>query len=211
MVKQRAVMAVMGALALAVAGCGGPGQTVPMSVTAASVPAPTKVRNALRVAVVPFEDARADKASIGRWQHYVETTVDRLVSSQGSAADQVTGFVADYLKLAGFQVTRVQPGEKVAPGSADVVLSGQIEAYWSEAVARFFHTDLKAVNRLVVKVSNAADSSTVRTTLGGEGTTTVILFDLADLEQLNSEALGQSLARFLADTAVVDRSLKPKG
>jgi hypothetical protein len=201
----------MGALAFALAGCAGPGQTVPMSVSAATAPAPAKVKSPLRVAVTPFEDVRADKSSIGRWQHYVETNVDRLVPSQGSAAEQITGFVTDYLKLAGFQVTRVQPGETVAPGAADVTLTGQIEAYWNEAVKGFGYTDMKSKNRLVIKVSNTADSSTVRTTLGGEGTSTVIFFDLDDLEQLNSEALGQSLARFLADIVVVDRSLKPKG
>ena len=201
----------MGALALMGAGCSGPGQAVPMAVTMDSVPAPAKALNALRVAVVSFEDMRADKASIGRWQHYVETTVDKLIPDKGSAADQVTGFVVDYLKLVGFQVTRVQPGETVAPGAADVVLTGQIETYWSEAVGRFAHTELKAVNRLIIKASNASDSSTVRTTVAGEGTTTVVSFCLTDLERLNSEALGQSLDRFLADIAVVNRSLKPKG
>jgi Holliday junction resolvase len=137
--------------------------------------------------------------------------VDRLVPVQDSAADQITTFVVDYMKLAGFEVTRVPSAEAVAPGSADVVLTGQIEAYWSEAVARFARTELKATNRLVIKLANAADSSKVRATVGGEGTSTEVFFDLADLEQLNSESLGQSLARFLADVTVVNQSLKPKG
>lgn len=199
----------MGALALAVVGCVSPGQTIPLPVTASSVPPPEKQRP-LRVAVVPFEDIRADKASIGRYQHYIESVVDRLVPPQDSAADQITTFVVDYLKLAGWEVTRVASAEAVAPGTADVVLTGQIEAYWSEAVARFARTELKASNRLVIKVSNTADSSKVRATVGGEGTSTVVVFDLADLEQLNSESLGQSLARFLADVTVVNQSLKPK-
>jgi hypothetical protein len=204
-------MVVMGALALAVGGCVSPGQTIPLSATAASVPPPEKLRSPLRVAVVPFEDIRADKASIGRYQHYIESVVDRLVPVHDSAADQITTFVVDYLKLAGFEVTRVPSAEAVAPGSADVVLTGQIEAYWSEAVARFARTELKTTNRLVIKLANAADSSKVRATVGGEGTSTVAFFDLADLEQLNSESLGQSLARFLADVTVVNQSLKPKG
>ena len=209
--KQRVWMVVMGTLALAVAGCVSPGETIPLSVTAASVPPPEKLRSPLRVAVVPFEDIRGDKASIGRYQHYIESVVDRLVPPQDSAADQITTFVVDYLKLAGFEATRVPSAEAVAPGSADVVLTGQIEAYWTEAVARFARTELKATNRLVIKLANAADSSKVRATVGGEGTSTVVFFDLADLEQLNSESLGQSLARFLADVTVVNQSLKPKG
>jgi Holliday junction resolvase len=204
-------MVVMGGLALAVVGCVSPGQTIPLAATAASVPPPEKLRSPLRVAVVPFEDIRADKASIGRYQHYIESVVDRLVPVQDSAGDQVTAFVVDYLKLAGFEVSRAPSAEAVAPGSADVVLTGQIEAYWTEAVARFARTELKATNRLVIKLANAADSSKVRATIGGEGTSTVVFFDLADLEQLNSESLGQSLARFLADVTVVNQSLKPKG
>ena len=197
-------------LALVVAGCGGPGQTIPLSVNMDAVPAPEKMTAPLRVAVVPFEDVRSDKAKVGRYQHYVESTVDTLVPASGSAADQVTNFVLEYLKRAGFQVTRVQPGQVVAPGSADVVLSGQVESYWSEAVTRFARTELAARNRLVLKAINVGDGSTVRTTVEGEGTKTVIFFDLEDLEKLNSEALGQTLARFLADVVVADRTLKPK-
>jgi hypothetical protein len=197
-------------LALVVEGCGGPGQTIPLSVSMDAVPAPEKVTAPLRVAVVPFEDVRKDKAKVGRYQHYVETTVDALVPASGSAADQVTNFVVEYLKRAGFQVTRVEPGQVVAPGSADVVLSGQIESYWSEAVTRFARTDLAARNRLVLNAGNVGDGSIVRTTVAGEGTQTVVFFDFVDLEKLNSEALGQTLARFLADVVVADRALKPK-
>src|SRR6266852_4737553 len=103
-------------LAFAVAGCGGSGQTLTMSFDMDSVPAPAKVQQALRVAVVPFEDVRTDKTSIGRYQHYVETTVDILVPAQGSAADQITRFVAEYLTRAGFQVSIAKAGETV-PGS----------------------------------------------------------------------------------------------
>jgi hypothetical protein len=197
-------------LALVVGGCGGHGQTIPLSVSMDAVPAPEKVTAPLRVAVVPFEDVRKDKTKVGSYQHYVETTVDALVPAGGSAADQVTNFVVEYLKRAGFQVTRVEPGQAVAPGSADVVLSGQIESYWSEAVTRFGRTELAAKNRLVLNVANVGDGSMVRTTVAGEGTQTVVFFDFVDLEKLNSEALGQTLARFLADVVVADRALKPK-
>jgi len=164
----------------------------------------------LRVAVIPFEDVRSDKTKVGRYQHYVESTVDTLVPAGGSAAEQVTNFVLEYLKRAGFQVTRLEPGQAVAPGSADVVLTGQIESYWSEAVTRFARTELAAKNRLVLKAANVGDGSIVRTTVVGEGTLTVVFFDLVDLEKLNSEALGQTLSRFLADVVVADRALKPK-
>lgn len=197
-------------LALVVAGCGGPGQAIPLAVNMDAVPAPKKVTAPLRVAVIPFEDVRTDKSGIGRYQHYVESTVDTLVPAGGSAADQVTNFVVEYLKRGGFQVTRVQPGQALAPGLADVVLSGEIESYWSEAVTRFARTELAAKNRLVLNAANVGDGSTVRTTVEGEGTLTVVFFDLVDLEKLNSEALGLTLARFLAEVVVADRALKPK-
>ncbi len=197
-------------LALAVAGCGGPGQILTMSYDMDAVPAPARAQQALRVTVVPFEDVRPDKTSIGRYQHYVETTVDTLVPAQGSAADQITRFVAAYLRLAGFQVSLAKTGETVPADSADVVLTGQIESYWSEAVARFFRTELASQNRLVIKVSNAADASMVRSTVTGSGSRTAVFFDLPDLERLNSEALGESLSRLLAGVDVVNRTLKPK-
>ncbi len=205
--KER-MLAVAAVLVLALAGCAGPGEVIKFSTSAAAVPAPEKAQNALRVAVVPFEDLRADKASIGRYQHYVETRVDQLVPEPGSASEQVTAFVADYLTRAGFQVTRVQSG--AAAGSADVVLTGQIESYWNEAVGRFFRTELTSRNRLVIRASNASDSSTVRTSVAGDATTKAICFCLTDLEKLNSEALAQSLSRFLGDVTVSDRGFKPK-
>ena len=210
LMRKNAWRAVLGSLVLAVIGCGGPGQTIPMSVTAYSMPTTTKARH-VRVAVLPFEDVRQDKAAIGRWQHYAGATVDQLIPAQGSAADQVTEFVADYLKLVGFEVIHVQPGVRLTSGLADVVLTGRIEAYWSEAVTRFARTELKASNRLAFDLSNATDSSTVRTTVGGAGASTVMFFDLADLEQLNSAALAESVDRFLAEVVVKDRALKPKG
>src|SRR6266849_2401020 len=197
-------------LALVVGGCGGLGQTIPLAVNLDAAPAPAKVTAPLRVAVIPFEDVRSDKTKVGRYQHYVESTVDTLVPAGGSAADQVTNFVLEYLKRAGLQVTRLEPGRAVAPGSTDVVLSGQIESYWSEAVTRFARTELAAKNRLVLKAANVGDGSIVRTTVVGEGTKTEVYFDLEDLEKLNSEALGQTLAGVLADVVVADRTLKPK-
>lgn len=205
--KER-MLAVAAVLVLALAGCAGPGETIKFSASADAVSAPEKAQNALRVAVVPFEDLRTDKGTIGRHQHYVETRVDQLVPEPGSAAEQVTAFVADYLKRAGFQVTRVQSG--AAAGSADVVLTGQIESYWNEAVGRFFRTELTSRNRLVIRASNTSDNSTVRTSVAGDATTKVVCFCLTDLEKLNSEALAQSLSRFLGDVTVSDRGFKPK-
>jgi hypothetical protein len=191
-------------------GCAGSGQTIPLKVDMSTAPAPIKVRNAPRVAVIPFDDVRPDKTAIGRYQHYVESIVDRYVPAEASAADQVTKFVADYLKQAGFPVTVLSPGSQPAAGAADIVLSGYIESYWMEAVARLGRTELVARNRLRLKVANMADNSTVFSTVAGEGTSKVVSFDLSDIEQLDGEALAQSLSRFLSDTTLVDGSLKPK-
>jgi hypothetical protein len=209
-VKQAIFTGVLMIGAMFLVGCSGPGQTIPMAVDMKAVPDPPKVRNAPHVAVVPFEDARPDKTSIGRRQHYVETTVDRYVAAEGSASEQITKFVVDYLKQAGFPVTVVQAGAQPAAGSADVILSGQIESYWNEAVGRVARTELSSKNRLRIKLTNLADNSTTFFTVAGEGTTKVVTFDLGDLAQLDGEALGQSLGRFLSDLSVVNRSLKPK-
>ncbi len=205
--KERMLMTAT-VLVLALAGCGGPGETLKFSASSAAVQAPEKATAALRVAVVPFEDLRAEKGTIGRHQHYVETRVDQLVPDQGSAAEQVTAFTADYLTRAGFQVTRVPSAS--AAGSADVVLTGQIESYWNEAVGRFFRSELMSRNRLVIRASNASDGSTVRTSVAGDATRKVFCFCLTDLEELNNEALAQSLGTFLGSVTVSDRGLKPK-
>ena len=65
-------------------------------------------------------------------------------------------------------------------------------------------------NRIRIKLTNLSDKSTTFSTVVGEGAATVVTYDPQDLARLDSEALGQSLARFLADLVVVDRALKPK-
>ena len=202
-------LTIVGTLGFVLMGCGGPSQITPLSFNMDAVPAPEKVAVPLRVAVVPFEDMRTEKSMIGRYQHY-DLTMDTLAPAGGSAADQITNFVVEYLKRAGFQVSRVRSAEAIAPGSADVVLSGQIEWYWSVAVSWFVRTELATRNVLVLKATNAGDGSTIRTTVVCDGTRTVVFFDLGDLEKLNGKALGQTLARFLADVVIVDRTLIPK-
>lgn len=197
-------------LTMVAQGCGGPGHTLSMSVTTAAVPAPPKTPQPLRIAVIPFEDQRTNQAAIGRWQHYFESTVDRIVPAEGSAAEQVTGFVAEYLKKAGFQVTRAPAGKTVSPDTADVALTGQIEEYWTEAVSRFGRTEIQAKNRLVIKVSNLADNTGMVSTVGAEGTSKIFKFDISDLESLSSETLGETLARFLADVKIRDHSFAVK-
>lgn len=191
-------------------GCAGSGQTIPVKIDMSTVPPPAKVRSAPRIAIMPFDDIRPDKSAIGLHQHYLESIVDRYVPAEGTAADQVTKFVAEYLKQAGFPVTVLSQGAQPAAGTADMVLSGYIESYWMEAVARLARTELVARNRLRLKVTNTADNSTVFSTVAGEGTSKVVSFDLSDIEQLDGEALGQSLARFLSDTTLVNGALKPK-
>jgi hypothetical protein len=203
------LLAVLNLVMVGLVGCGGPGQTISLTPDMSTVPDPPKVQNAPRVAVVPFEDARADKTAIGRHQHYVESNVDRFVPVEGSASEQVTKFVVNYLKQAGIPVTLAQ-GSQASPDNADVVLTGQIESYWNEAVKWLSRTDLSSKNRLRIKLTNLRDGSTMSQTIGGEATTKVMQFSQADLERLAGDALGQSLARLLADLTVVDASFKPK-
>jgi len=65
-------------------------------------------------------------------------------------------------------------------------------------------------NRLILQGTNSANASTIRATLMGDATAKIFWFDLTDLEKLDSEALGQSLERFLAEFVVADRTLKPR-
>ena len=87
--KHAVMLAVLGIGMVTLIGCGGGGKTIPLALDMKTVPDPPKVRNAPRVAVIPFEDVRSDKTAIGRHLHYVETTVDRYVPVEGSAADQI--------------------------------------------------------------------------------------------------------------------------
>ena len=217
MIRQHVVRGVSAPVAvglLLLLGCSGKGDIIPMNLTpkagkdaAASVQA-VKPMPGPRVAVIPFEDARADRAKVGSRTSMWGGETDFNVSS-GSAGEETAQALADYLKRKGWQVQYAKVAPAGAENGPDVVLSGKILELAVDAKRGFLLTDIEARTKLVIQAKNREDESAiVRTDAHSGNHDNVFWFEPQDGEDILSEVLEKNFERFVVNTRFEDRSLR---
>ncbi len=217
MIRQHVVRGISAPVAvglLLLLGCSGKGDIIPMNLTpkagkdaAASVQA-VKPMAGPRVAVIPFEDARADRAKVGSRTSMWGGETDFNVSS-GSAGEEIAQALADYLKRKGWQVQYAKVAPAVAENGPDIVLSGKILELAVDAKRGFLLTDIEARTKLVIQAKNREDESAiVRTDAHSGNHDNVFWFEPQDGEDILSEVLEKNFERFVVNTRFEDRSLR---
>ncbi|MBA5870207.1 MAG: hypothetical protein GDA68_09445 [Nitrospira sp. CR2.1] len=194
-------------------GCSGKSDIIPMNLVpkggkevAGSVQT-VKPMPGPRVAVIPFEDARADRARVGSRTSMWGGETDFNVSS-GSAGEETAQAFVDYLKRKGWQAqySKVAPAAENGP---DIVLSGKILELAVDAKRGFLLTDIEARTKLVIQAKNREDeSSIVRTDAHSGNHDNVFWFDPQDGEGILSEVLEKNFERFVMNTRFEDRSIR---
>lgn len=194
-------------------GCSGKGDIIPMNLTSkvgkdvgGSVQA-VKAMPGPRVTVIPFEDARADRAKVGSRTSMWGGETDFNVSS-GSAGEETAQAFADYLKRKGWQAQYAKAIQAVENGP-DIVLSGKILELAVDAKRGFLLTDIEAKAKLVIQAKNREDeSSIVRTDAHSGNHDNVFWFDPQDGEDILAEVLEKNFERFVVNTRFEDRSIR---
>ncbi len=191
---------------IALAGCAGTGEVIPLQVHPlgngsgpASKPAAT-----VRVAVGPIEDGRPHKTGLGVRTH-LWGGVSYFDVPGGNPGDVVGKALSDYLTAKGWQVTTGGSGD-----AADVVLTGKILDLGVHAKSRVGYTEITANTKLAVQAKNAADGSMVRMTLNGSGADDEFWFDTEDVEALVNDVLTDSFGKLIQDTTIENRMLRLK-
>ncbi len=194
-------------------GCSGKGDIIPMNLTpkaGTDVGGSVQVVKAMpgpRVAVIPFEDARADRAKVGSRTSMWGGETDFNVSS-GSAGEEAAQAFADYLKRKGWQAQYAK-AIPAAENGPDIVLSGKILELAVDAKRGFLLTDIEARTKLVIQAKNREDeSSIVRTDAHSGNHDNVFWFDPQDGEDILSEVLEKNFERFVVNTRFEDRSIR---
>ncbi|CAE6686811.1 MAG: hypothetical protein H8K06_17720 [Nitrospira sp.] len=194
-------------------GCSGKGDIIPMNLTPKAgkdVGGSVQVVKAMpgpRVAVIPFEDARADRAKVGSRTSMWGGETDFNVSS-GSAGEETAQAFADYLKRKGWQAQYAK-AIPAAENGPDIVLSGKILELAVDAKRGFLLTDIEARTKLVIQAKNREDeSSIVRTDAHSGNHDNVFWFDPQDGEDILSEVLEKNFERFVVNTRFEDRSIR---
>ena len=204
--KQFQMLLVCGVGLMALSGCAGTGEVVPLQIHPLSTASGSVSKPAapLRVQVGPIEDARSHKTGLGVRTHlWGGVTYYDVPGSDPT--EVVAKALTDYLSAKGWQV--IKPG---SGGAADVVLTGTIIDLSVHAKSRVFFTEISTKTRLAVQAQNAADGSTVRLTLNGSGSDDEFWFDTEDVEALVNDVLTDSFGKLIQDTTVENSVLRLK-
>ncbi|MEO0250447.1 MAG: hypothetical protein ABIN58_13170 [candidate division WOR-3 bacterium] len=161
---------------------------------------PTGQTEVIRIAVIPFEDAREKQKGIGE-RIRITGQIDEFEARPYPASSAVTDTLLSALKIQGYQPVIAPRGKDpaiIAEGSSSkIVLSGRIEKLWAEAVSKPGHTDIKTKVSLKVAIYNASDKSTRTITVESQSEPQAVLFSPAILQNAINETLTEVINKLL--------------
>jgi hypothetical protein len=159
-----------------------------------------------RIAVLPFEDTRANQEHLGQRSHlgggYTYFDLPSGTVSQASAQALV-----DYLNRHGW---RASLAHTQGSEGADVTMLGTLSDLSIDAKSAFMHTNLSAKNKFAVQIINHNDGSTVRERVSGSGTDQVFWFDPEDAQALMTDVLESNFKKFKNDVRIDGQSIRLK-
>jgi uncharacterized lipoprotein YajG len=195
---------------LVMSGCGGSGQTVYLDVIPKQAPAQMAEPEAVKVIIEPFEDRRVEKNRVGMRTHlwggvtYFNVTGEKPGELYAQA-------LAERLRARGWHDrswdVRVVPAG--SSSGADIVITGQILDLSANAKSRIFSTALTGSSKVTISARNNGDRSTTNRSIEGARTNTVFWFDEDDIQELLKETIKDTIDRYVEDTTVMQRAVRP--
>jgi hypothetical protein len=195
------------------AGCGGTGSTYYLDLQQKQAPAQFVEPEPVKIVIEPFEDRRLERSRLGLRTHvwggvtYFNVTGERV-------GDVIAQAFADRLKTRGWKdrpwTVRVASSGAVANlNDADIVISGQVLDFSANAKSRLFSTVVTTSSKLVIVGRNIGDKSSTIRSVEGAQRDTVVWFNDADVQQLLAETLKDDIDRYLAETMIEHKTLRP--
>lgn len=191
-------------------GCGGSGQTFYFDVAPKQQQPQVAEPNGVKIVIEPFEDRRVEKSRIGMRTHLWGGTTYFNVAGEkpGHVYAQA---LAERLQTKGWQ-DRAWNVRVVPAGSAqdaDIVISGQIFEFAANAKSRMFSTYLTTSSKLTITARNNVDRSLTSRSLEGAQSDTVVWFNEDDVKKLMIGTVKDTLDRYISDTTISERALRP--
>ncbi|HJT19469.1 MAG TPA: hypothetical protein VJ746_03300 [Nitrospira sp.] len=201
-------MVVVGMLVMS--GCGGSGQTVHLDVVPKQAPAQMAEPEAVKVMIEPFEDRRVEKNRVGMRTHLWGGVTYFNVTGE-KPGDVYAQALAERLRARGWHDrswdVRVVPAG--SSSGADIVITGQILDLSANAKSRIFSTALTGSSKVTISARNNGDRSTTNRSIEGARTNTVFWFNEDDIQELLKETIKDTIDRYVEDTTVVQRAIRP--
>ena len=154
----------------------------------------------IQIAVIPFDDERADKKGIGK-RSRLTGQVDEFEIRPYPVTTAVTEALISALKIHGYQ-TKLLPRGTDETGITGVpphiILSGKIEELRADAISKPGYTDIKTSIRLKVRVYRVDDKSSSTVTIQSQTEPRVALFNPNVMQSAINEALTEAINKLVA-------------
>lgn len=209
MLRQVVGVSLAGVMAM-MAGCAGKGETRYLDVRTPTAAAPSPEQEPVKIVIEPFEDRRDDRTRVGQRTHlWGGVTVFNVAGER--PGEVIAQALADRLKNRGWRGRpwKVQVGQSADAPDADIIISGQVFEFLATAKSRVFSTVINTSNKFSIQARNVIDSSKTIRSVEGAQRTTVFWFAEEDVQELLAATLKEGIDRFIADTMVSDRALRP--
>ena len=194
-------------------GCGGTGKTYYLDLQQKQAPAQFTESEQVRIVIEPFEDRRLERSRLGLRTHvWGGVTYFNVTGEQ--TGDAIAQALADRLKTRGWKdrpwTVRVASSGAVANlNDTDIVISGQVLDFSANAKSRPFSTVVTTSSKLVIVAKNIGDQSSTTRSVEGAQRDTVVWFNNDDVQQLLAETLKDDIDRYLAETMIEHKVLRP--
>lgn len=161
-----------------------------------------------RIAVIPFEDQRADTTRIGTRRDWLGNETP-LTVGENLFGDMIAEVLVDYLKnREGWKAWIVKPGVVSPKGGSDLTVSGTVVAFEAKADPGFARTLLTVTSQIQMTALSPVDQHPVVATIADQETRWVFWYEPADLEGLTNALLRKMMEQFVAQVSVDGRGLK---
>ena len=195
------------------AGCGGSGKTFNLDLQQKQPAAQFMEPEPVRIVIESFEDRRLEKNRLGLRTHlWGGVTYFNVVG--GRPGDVIAQALADRLKTRGWKdrgwtVRVASSGAVTDSNDADIVISGQLLDFSANAKSRLFSTVVTTSSKLVVVARNIGDQSSTTRSIEGAQRETLFWFSEDDVQQLLAATLKDDIDRYLAETTIEHKALRP--
>jgi len=195
------------------AGCGGTGKTFFLDLQQKHTTAQYQEPEPVKIVIEPFEDRRLEKSRLGLRTHLWGGVTYFNVAGE-RPGDAVAQALVDRLKARGWKdrawaVRMVSHGAVTNQNDADIVISGQLLDFSANAKSRLFSTVIHTSSKIVITAKNLSDQSSTTRSIEGTQRDTVVWFSDDDVQQLLAATLKDGIDRYLEDTTIAQKALRP--
>ena len=195
------------------AGCGGTGKTFYLDLQQKQAAAQYQEPEPVRIIIETFEDRRLEKSRLGLRTHLWGGVTYFNVAGE-RPGDVIAQALADRLTTRGWKdrawtVRVASSGAVTNLNDADIVISGQLLDFSANAKSRLFSTVMNTSSKVVITARNLGDQSTTTRSVEGAQRDTVVWFHEDDVQQLLAATLKDGIDRYLEDTTIAQKAVRP--